>query len=111
MKQETAIRSRTKLVSALPSATEILRGSLLHRHIRHRTGCSVCAAGKGHPVWVLTVSYPGGRTKQLSLRPEQKPMVQQWLRNYQKLKAALEHICELNQELLRPDKTQPEKKR
>ncbi len=110
MKQETVVRQRTKLAAALPTTTEILRGSLLHRHIRHRTGCAVCAAGKGHSVWVLTVSYPGGLTRQFSLRPEQKPMVQQWLRNYQKLKATLERICELNHELLRPE-TQPEKKR
>jgi hypothetical protein len=104
MNQETIIRKRFKLAAALPSTTEILRGSLLHRHIRHRTGCAVCANGKGHPVWVLTVGYPGGRTKQFSLRPEQKPMVEQWLRNYQELKATLESICELNHELLRPGK-------
>jgi len=54
-------------------------------------------------VWVLTVSYPGGRTKQLSLRPEIVPTVQQWLGNYQKLKATLERICELNHQLLRPE--------
>ena len=111
MKQETIFRSRTKLAAALPSTTEILRGSLLHRHIRHRTGCAVCAAGKGHSVWVLTVSYPGGGTRQFSLRPEQKPMVQQWLRNYQKLKATLERICELNHNLLRFEKSQLEKKK
>lgn len=103
MNHKAVIRKRTKLVETLPSAAEILRGSLLHRLIRHRTGCAVCAAGKGHPVWVLTVAYPGGRTRQFSLRPEQKPMVQQWLRNYQKLKASLERICELNHELLRPE--------
>jgi hypothetical protein len=103
MKQETVIKSRTRLAGALPSTTEILRGSLLRRYIRHRSGCAVCARGKGHLVWVLTVSYPGGRNKQISLSPEQKPLVQQWLRNYQKLKATLERICELNHKLLRPD--------
>jgi hypothetical protein len=96
--------ARAKLAAAVPSTTEILRGSLLHRRIRHRTGCAVCARGPGHLVWVLTVSYPGGRTKQISLSAEQKPLVQQWLRNYQKLKATLERICELNQQLLRPEK-------
>ena len=111
MKHETIIRSRAKLAAVLPSTTEILRGSLLHRHIRHRTGCAACATGKGHSVWVLTVSYPGGRTKQFSLRLEQRPMVQQWLRNYQKLKATLERICELNHKLLRSEKNQPEKKK
>ena len=53
---------------------------------------------------MLTVSYPGGRTKQISLRPEQKPLVQQWLRNYRKLKATLERICELNHQLLRAER-------
>jgi len=96
-------KDRAKLAAGLPSTTEILRGSLLHRRIRHRTGCAVCASGPGHLVWVLTV-YPGGRTKQISLSAEQKTMVQQWLRNYRKLKAALERICELNQLLLRPEK-------
>jgi hypothetical protein len=104
MKHTAIPATRAKLAAALPSTTEILRGSLLHRRIRHRTGCAVCAQGPGHLVWVLTVSYPGGRTKQISLSAEQKPMVQQWLRNYQKLKAALERICELNQQLLRPEK-------
>src|SRR5216684_2797505 len=103
MNQETILNARAKLAAAFPSTTEILRGSLLRRCIRHRSGCAVCARGKGHLVWVLTVSYPGGRTKQISLSAEQKPLVQQWLRNYRKLRAALERICELNHKLLRPE--------
>jgi hypothetical protein len=104
MKQEKIIKARTKLAASLPSTTEILRGSLLHRRIRHRSGCAVCAKGPGHPVWVLTISYPGGRTKQISLSAEQKVLVQQSLRNYRKLKDTLERICELNLQLLRPEK-------
>jgi len=103
MKQTTIIKARAKLAAALPSTTEILRGSLLHRRIRHRSGCAVCARGMGHLVWVLTVSYPGGRTKQISLSAEQQPLVQRWLRHYRKLKATLERICELNHKLLRPE--------
>ena len=104
MKQELIVKARTKLAASLPSTTEILRGSLLHRRIRHRSGCAVCAKGPGHPVWVLTISYSGGRTKQISLSAEQKLLVQQWLRNYRKLKDTLERICELNLQLLRPEK-------
>src|ERR1700739_3466257 len=104
MKQETITNSGAKPAAALPSTTEILRGSLLHRRIRHRSGCAVCAKGPGHPVWVLTISYPGGRTKQISLSAELKVLVQQWLRNYRKLKDTLERICELNLQLLRPEK-------
>lgn len=104
MKHKKIPAARAKLAAALPSTTEILRGSLLHRRVRHRTGCAVCARGPGHPVWVLAVSYSGGRTKQISLSAEQKPVVQQRLRNYRQLKTTLERICELNQQLLRPEK-------
>lgn len=103
MKQKEVLRARQKLADDLPQAAEIMRGSLLHRTIRHRRGCPKCDRGEGHRVWVLTVSYPGGKTKQISLRPEQRPQVEQWLKNYQELKTKLEGICELNQELLRPD--------
>jgi hypothetical protein len=103
MNHKAARRKRDRLAAALPFTPEIVRGSLLCRLIRHRSGCAVCAAGKGHPVWVLTVSYPGGGTRQFSLRPEQKPVVERWLRNYHKLKACLERICEINLELLRPE--------
>src|SRR2546425_13367517 len=96
--------ARAKLAAALPSATDILRGSLLQRRIRHRSGCAVCARGEGHLIAVLTVSYPGGRTKQISLRPEQKPIVERWLRNYHKIKATLERICELTPPRLRAER-------
>src|SRR5437667_12061633 len=96
--------ARAKLATSLPSTSDILCGSLLQRRIRHRSGCAVCARGEGHLISVLTVSYPGGRTKQISLRPEQKPIVEQWLRNYHKIKATLERICELNQQRLRAER-------
>jgi hypothetical protein len=104
MNQSAVPAAAARLAAALPPASHILRGSLLHRYIRHRSACATCARGKGHSVWVLTVTYPGGRTKQISIRPQQKPMVQQWLRNYRKLRATLERICELNHQLLRPEK-------
>jgi hypothetical protein len=103
VKQETLARRRGLLAARLPAATDILRGSLLDRVIRHRTGCAVCDRGEGHPVAVLAVGYPGGRTRQISLRKEQVPHVKRCLANYQKLKAAIERICELNQQLLRAE--------
>jgi hypothetical protein len=104
MRQERTIAARAKLVERLPVTGDILRGSLLVRTIRnHAAGCAKCASGEGHRLAVLTVSYPGGRTRQFSLRPERVGEVRRALANYQKLKAALEAICELNHELLRPD--------
>jgi len=49
------------------------------------------------------VGYPGGITRQFSIRPELKPQVQQWLLNYQRLKSKLEAICEANHAFLRPE--------
>lgn len=103
MKHKEALRQREKLAANLPPAGEILRGSLLHRTIRHKTGCAKCANGGGHPAWVLTVGYPGGVTKQYSIRPEMKSQVERWLKNYQTLKTKLEEICELNHVLIRPE--------
>lgn len=105
MKHNAAVRKRNRLAASLPDASDVLRGSLLERIIRHRTGCPKCARGEGHPIWVLAVGYPGGRTRQISLRKDQVAHVKRCLANYQKLKSAIEQICEINQLLLR---VQPE---
>ena len=106
MRRERTIVARQRLLEHLPLTGELLRGSLLARTIRnHAKSCAKCASGVGHRVSVLTVSYPGGRTRQFSLRPEQIAEVRRWLRNYQRLKEAIEAICELNHDLLRPDPT------
>ena len=93
--------AQLKLARQAPALTEILRGSLLERTIRHSSGCPKCDRGEGHPLWVLNVVYPGGKTRQLSLRPAQVPQVRRWLENYRQLKQTLEEISELNQQLLR----------
>jgi glycine cleavage system aminomethyltransferase T len=99
---EQIIDKRGRLLEQLPDARDILRGSLLERNIHHSAGrCKRCDSGGGHPVSVLTVGYPGGRMHQISLRKEQAAHVKQCLENYYSLKAALEEICELNQQLLR----------
>jgi hypothetical protein len=103
MTHKQAVQARERLLKHLPSAGEVLRGSLIERTTRHTSGCPKCASGEGHPQTVLTISYPGGRTRQFSLRSEQVPQVRQWLKNYQELKAKIEAICELNHILLRPD--------
>jgi hypothetical protein len=59
------------------------------------------------PVFVLTVSYAGELTRQLSVRREPVAEVRRWLRNYQELKEAIEAVCELNHDLLRPDAADP----
>ena len=103
MNRERVAQQREHLLARLPAARDILRGSLLQRTIRHRTGCPKCARGEGHPVAVLAVGYPGGVIRQISLPHEQVAQVRRGLAHYRKLKAALEKICELNQRLLRSE--------
>ena len=105
------MRRRDRLLARLPEARDILRGSLLQRTIRHRTGCPKCARGEGHPVAVLAVGYPGGVIRQISLRPEQVVSARRGLARYRKLKAALEKICQLNQQLLRTEKFEAKTRR
>lgn len=102
MIRDRALTARDKLVNQLPVTGELLRGTLLERVIRHKSGCPKCARGEGHQVYVLTVTYPGGRTRQFSVRRERVAEVRRWLANYQELKEAIEAICELNHDLLRP---------
>ena len=104
MTHREALRVRQKLIEHLPVTAEILRGSLLERRVfRHKANCEKCASGEGHPLNVLAITYPGGRTRQFSLSLELVPQVRRWLENYKNLKEALEEICELNHNLLRPD--------
>jgi hypothetical protein len=107
MIRERTLRARQKLVEQLPVTGELLRGSLLERIVRHKSGCPKCERGEGHAVSVLTVSYAGGRTRQLSVRRERVAEVRRWLDNYHRLKEAIEEICELNHDLLRPDPALP----
>src|SRR5258708_32218825 len=103
MLRDRALHARVQLVGKLPVTGELLRGSLLERTVRHTNGCPKCARGEGHQVFVLTVTYAGGRTQQFSVRRERVAEVRRWLRNYQELKQAIEAICELNHDLLRPE--------
>lgn len=104
MTREQAIRKRDKLAAQLSSASGVLRGSLLQRTVHHSSGCLKCARGEGHPLWVLTVGYPGGKTRQVSLRPEQVPLVRNAIEDYRDFKQTLEAISEMNQFLLRLDR-------
>jgi hypothetical protein len=103
MIREQTLRARQKLVGKLPVSGELLRGSLLERTVRHTKDCPKCARGEGHQVFVLTVTYAGGRTRQISVRRERVAEVRRWLSNYRELREVIEAICELNHDLLRPE--------
>ena len=110
MTRTQADASRDKLLARLSNLGGVLRGSLLRRTIRHSAGCPKCARGEGHPLWVLNVGYPGNRTRQLSLRPDQVPQVRKALGRYRRVKETLEAISELNQQMLRLDRDESKAK-
>ena len=98
------MRKRDKLAAQLVPCGEVLRGSILQRTTFHISGCPKCSRGEGHSQWVLNVNYPGAKTRQLSLRPEQVPQARKALERYRHAKDTLEAISELNQYLLRLDR-------
>src|SRR5262247_640675 len=104
MIRDRTLQMREKLVRQLPITGELLRCTLLERTVRHTKDCPKCARGEGHRVFVLTVTYPGHRVRQISVRRERVAEVRQWLAKYQELKEAIEVICELNHDLLRPQR-------
>lgn len=104
MTRSQAIRSRDRHVAKLSDLGSVLRGSLFERTVHHSSGCPKCARGEGHPLWVLNVGYPGGKTRQVSLRSEQVPQVREALDRYRETKETLEAISEINQLLLRLDR-------
>lgn len=104
MTRKQAARKRDKLAAQISSPADVLRGSLLQRTVHHSSGCSKCARGEGHLLWVLNVGYPGGKTRQVSLRPAQVPQVRRALQHYRQCRQKLEAISEINQFLLRLDR-------
>jgi hypothetical protein len=94
------IGRRDALEASLDGFGTVLRGSLVERQTRHSKGCTKCARGEGHVLWVLTVTYPGGKNRQISVHPWQVPQVRAALDRYRSLRGTLEAISELNQELL-----------
>jgi hypothetical protein len=111
MTREQAIAKRDRLAAGISQLAGVIRGSLFQRCVRHSAGCPKCARGEGHPLWVLNVGYPGGKTKQISLRPEQVDQVRKALDHYHRIKEAIEAISELNQQLLVLDREQSKVKR
>jgi hypothetical protein len=111
MTRKAAIQKRDKLAATLARCGDVLRGSLLQRTTFHSSGCPKCVRGEGHPQWVLNVNYPGAKTRQLSLRPEQVSEVREALQRYRQAKETLEAISELNQYLLRLDRDESKERK
>ena len=91
---------RARIPKALPPLEEVLRGSFLQREIRCGKPSCRCAKGPGHPILYLTVTFPGGRTQQVTVPRDLSRTVQLWIRNYRRWWEAIEEVSALNRRLL-----------
>jgi hypothetical protein len=104
------LRRRAAAVERLAKASESLRGSLIERFLP--CGKSGCRCKKGHlhgPAYYVSVTYPRGRTRQVYVAKDAKPVVERWLENYQEIYATLEEISAINLELIRLKAVSPKR--
>ena len=94
-------RCKDALLASLPPAAEVLRGSFFERTIRCGKPSCRCASGPGHRLAYVGVSFPGGRTEQLTVPRNLVPLARRWVANYQRWLRTLEQVSVLNRLLLR----------
>lgn len=99
--QRLAARRR-KLVEELAGLGPVLRASLIERFTQcGRSGCK-CMRGEKHgPAYYLTVSYAKGRTRQVYVAKDLRPLAERWVGNYHQAVKVLEEISSINLELIR----------
>jgi hypothetical protein len=65
--------------------------------------------GEKHgPAYYLTVSYAKGRTRQVYVPKDLRPVAERWVANYHQALAVLEELSDINLELLRRKEPTPE---
>jgi hypothetical protein len=92
---------RQRAVHKLPPIEEVLRGSILERSVRCGQPNCRCASGELHTATVLTVSFSGGRTEQISLPAALVRTARSWVANYQRWWEIIEKVSAINRDLLR----------
>ena len=95
------LRARRRIPDRLPPFEDLLRGTLLERHVRCGKPTCHCAGGPGHPVVYVGVTFRGGRTEQITVPRELLPTIRRWVRNYQRWWDAIEAVSAINRRLLR----------
>lgn len=91
---------RTKIPKTLPPLEEVLRGSFLQREIRCGKPTCRCTKGPGHPILYVTVTFPGGRTQQVTVPRDLARSVRLWISNYRRWWQAIEEVSAINRRLL-----------
>jgi hypothetical protein len=105
------LAQRRRAVQQVPPIEEVLRGSILERSVRCGQPNCRCASGERHAATVFSVSFPGGRTEQISLPAAVVPTVRGWVANYQRWWEIIEKVSGINRELLRAQRRKGKERR
>ena len=100
-KEKVLLKHKRKLLAKrLAGFEEFIRGSvvLMKRRCTYPR-CRRCAAGEGHPTWVLTQSVRG-KTKTFYLGSKRLSKARELVDNYRRLMGLVEQIAEANLPLL-----------
>ena len=102
-------RRRRTLLERLAGLGPVLRASLLERYTQcGKAGCK-CMQGEKHgPAYYLTVSYAKGKTRQVYVPKDLRPLVERWIQNYHHAMTTLEELSAINLELIRRKEPHPE---
>jgi len=101
---------RQALAENLAELGPVLRASLIERFTQCGKGNCKCMRGEKHgPSYYLTVSYAKGKTRQVYVSKDLKPVAEAWVRNYHQAMAILEEISSINLDLIRLKKPEPER--
>lgn len=96
------LRKRDREAREAPRLAHLLRGTLRRRFVRCGKPTCHCREGRGHgPFLYLSVTLGIGRTEQITIDPDDYPLVLQYLRNYGRLQRIVEKVGAVNRELLR----------
>lgn len=96
------LRKRDREAREAPRLAHLLRGTLRRRFVRCGKPTCHCRKGRGHgPFLYLSVTLGIGRTEQITIDPDDCPLVLTYLRNYGRLHRVVEKVAAVNRELLR----------
>ena len=95
-------RRRQKLADQLTHVGPVLRATLIERFTQcGKAGCK-CMRGEKHgPAYYLAVSYAKGKTRQVYVPKDLRPVAETWVRNYRQAMTMLEEMSSINLELIR----------
>lgn len=95
MDEKALLKKRRKIARQMPRAEECIRGSLVvMKRVCGKPNCR-CQKGQKHKAIYLSQSH-NGKTRMFYLPKELEDKAYQFIKNYQKIKNALNSLSDIN---------------